>query len=254
MPRTIIIGDVHGMRAELEALLAKADIAADDHVVSVGDLLDKGPDSVGAVRVMRELREAGIRVTLVRGNHEERHERFRRNEAEAARTGKANPMARLDELRAAAEGLTEADVAFLETAVTAAHLPEHGAVVVHAGVLPSHTALPSDTTGLSARDRKELERVYRVRHVSPEGKMVTLGENTGADRFWADLYDGRFGHVFFGHEPFHGHAEPVRFPHATGLDLGAVFGNRLAAAVLVGPEVRFVTVPASAAYSQALHE
>lgn len=254
MSRTIIIGDVHGMRAELEALLAEVTLTSDDHVVSVGDLMDKGPDSAGAVRVMRELREAGVRVTLVRGNHEERHERFRKNEALALRTGKPNPMARLDELRAAADGLTDADVAFLETAVTAAHLPEHGAVVVHAGVLPSHDVLPSDTTGLSGRERKELERVYRVRHVSPEGKMVTLGEETDADRFWADLYDGRFGHVFFGHEPFHGHAEPVRFPHATGLDLGAVFGNRLAAAVLEGGEVRFVTVPASAAYSQALHE
>ena len=250
MPRTIIIGDVHGMRQELEALLARADIARDDHVVSVGDLMDKGPDCAGAVRVLRGLREAGVRVTLVRGNHEERHERFRRNEAEAARTGKPNPMARLEELRTAADGLTDADVAFLETAVPVLHLPEHGAVVVHAGILPTHTALPSSTEGLSGRERKHLELVYRVRYVSPEGKMVVLGAETDADRYWADVYDGRFGHAYFGHQPFHDRAEPVEFPHATGLDLGAVFGNVLAAAVLVGTDrATFVTVPAHARFA-----
>ena len=249
MPRTIVIGDVHGMRQELEDLLARADIARDDHVVSVGDLMDKGPDCAGAVRVLRELRESGVRVTLVRGNHEERHERFRRNEAEAARTGKRNPMARLEELHAAAAGLTAADVAFLETAVPVAHLPEHGAVVVHGGVLPTHTELPASTAGLSGRERKHIELVYRVRHVSPEGKMVVLGSETDADRYWADLYDGRFGHVYFGHEPFHGRAEPVEFPHATGLDLGAVYGNALAAAVLVGRgRATYVTVPAHAQF------
>jgi len=251
MARTIIIGDVHGMRQELEDLLARADVARDDHVVSVGDLMDKGPDCAGAVRVLRELREAGIRVTLVRGNHEERHERFRRNEAEAARTGRPNPMARLEELHAAADGLTDADIAFLETAVPVAHLPEHGAVVIHAGILPTHAALPSSTEGLSGRERKSLELVYRVRYVNPEGKMVVMGAETDADRYWADVYDGRFGHAYFGHQPFHDRSEPVEFPHATGLDLGAVYGNVLAAAVLVGTErARFVTVPAHGRFAE----
>ena len=251
MARTIIIGDVHGMRQELEELLGRVDVARDDHVVSVGDLMDKGPDCAGAVRVLRELREAGIRVTLVRGNHEERHERFRRNEAEAARTGRANPMARLDELRAAAEGLTEADVAFLDSAVPVLHLPEHGAVVVHAGILPTHAALPSDTAGLSGRERKALELVYRVRYVNPDGKMVVLGDETDADRYWADVYDGRFGHAYFGHQPFHDRSEPVEFPHATALDLGAVYGNFLAAAVLSGTErATFVTVQSHARFAE----
>lgn len=251
MARTVIVGDVHGMCLELEALLAHVDVTADDHVVSVGDLMDKGPDCAGAVRVLRELREAGVRVTLVRGNHEERHERFRRNEAEAARTGKANPMARLDELRTAADGLTDADIAFLDTAIPVAHLPEHDAVVVHAGILPSHTVLPSSTVGLSGRERKALELVYRVRYVNPEGKMVVLGEETDADHYWADLYDGRFGHVYFGHQPFLDRAEPVEFPHATGLDLGAVYGNVLAAAVLEGKHrARYVTVAARGRFAE----
>lgn len=251
MVRTVVIGDVHGMRAELEDLLAAVGVTRDDHVVSVGDLMDKGPDCAGAVRVMRELRESGVRVTLVRGNHEERHERYRRNEAEAARTGKPNPMARLDELRAASEGLTDEDVAFLDSAVPVLHLPEHGAVVVHGGILPTHTALPTDTAGMSGRERKHLELVYRTRYITPAGKMVVMGDEADADRFWADAYDGRFGHAYFGHQPFHDRVLPVRFPHATGLDLGAVYGNRLAAAVLTGTEpARFVTVPAHARFAE----
>lgn len=251
MARTIIIGDVHGMRQELEQLIANVDVARDDHVVSVGDLMDKGPDCAGAVRVLRELREAGIRVTLVRGNHEERHERFRRNEAEAARTGKANPMARLDELRTAAAGLTGADIAFLESAVPVLHLPEHGAVVIHAGILPNHSVLPTDMASLPSRERKYIELVYRVRFVSPDGKMVMLGAETDADRYWADVYDGRFGHAYFGHQPFHDRTEPVEFPHATGLDLGAVYGNVLAAAVLTGTErARFVTVQSHGRFAE----
>lgn len=250
MTRTIIIGDVHGCAIELRALIAKLGVSAEDHVVSVGDLLDKGPDSAGAVKALRELREQGVRVTLVRGNHEESHERLRKNDAETIRTGKPNPMSRTEELRKVADTLSAEDVAFLETAVPVLYIPEHGAVVVHGGVLPTHTELPSDWSGLSNKVRRDLEKVYRVRFTTPEGKMVALGEETDADRFWADLYDGRFGHVFFGHEPFHKSSQPVSFPHATGLDLGAVHGNLLAAAVLDSSGVQFVTVPASSVYTK----
>jgi hypothetical protein len=249
MTRTIIIGDVHGCANELRALITKVGAWPGDHVVSVGDLLDKGPDSAGAVKVLRHLRDQGVRVTLVRGNHEESHERLRKNDA----TGKPNPMTRVDELRKVADTLSTEDVAFLETAVPVLHIPEHGAVVVHGGVLPTHTELPSDWSGVSSKVRRDLEKVYRVRFVTPEGKMVALGEETDADRFWADLYDGRFGHVFFGHEPFHKSSQPVSFPHATGLDLGAVHGNLLAAAVLDSSGVQFVTVPAAKVFAKPFH-
>ena len=252
MTRTIIIGDVHGCATTLWDLVVKLGVSTEDHVVSVGDLLDKGPDSAGVVKILRRLRTRGVRVTLVRGNHEENHERLRRNDAETARTGKPNPMSRAEELRAVSESLSAEDVAFLETAIPVLYIPEHGAVVVHGGVLPTHTELPSDWSGVSSKVRRDLEKVYRVRFITPEGKMVALGEETDADRFRADMYDGRFGHVFFGHEPFHKSSQPVSFPHATGLDLGAVHGNLLAAAVLEGSGVRFVTVPADRMFSKPL--
>ncbi len=48
-PRTLVIGDVHGCLDELRALVAKSGVTADDDVVFVGDLVAKGPDSVGVV-------------------------------------------------------------------------------------------------------------------------------------------------------------------------------------------------------------
>lgn len=69
-----LVGDVHG---ELEALLALLHRLGVDPergracrpVVFVGDLVDRGPDSVGVVALFARLREAGI-AWGVAGNHE----------------------------------------------------------------------------------------------------------------------------------------------------------------------------------------
>jgi hypothetical protein len=65
--RLIIIGDVHGMRKSLEALLDKIcfDKAKGDHLILVGDLVNKGPDSPGVVDLAMKLG-----ASAVRGNHE----------------------------------------------------------------------------------------------------------------------------------------------------------------------------------------
>src|ERR1019366_7031386 len=67
MPRTIIIGDVHGCSVELAALLDRVGFDYGDMLVFVGDVVAKGPDSLGALDIVR--RTGAI---LVRGNHEAR--------------------------------------------------------------------------------------------------------------------------------------------------------------------------------------
>ena len=47
--RTIAIGDVHGSSAALAALIDAADPGPDDTVVTLGDLIDRGPDSRGVL-------------------------------------------------------------------------------------------------------------------------------------------------------------------------------------------------------------
>ena len=70
--RTILIGDVHGCGAALNALLAKLKFRSGDTVVMLGDLFDRGPDSYGVFRTVLELdREYGDSLVLLRGNHED---------------------------------------------------------------------------------------------------------------------------------------------------------------------------------------
>ncbi|KAL9112766.1 MAG: hypothetical protein Q9227_003069 [Pyrenula ochraceoflavens] len=66
--RLIIIGDVHGCRSELLALLEVVSFdPSRDHLIFVGDLITKGPDSPGVVDLAQK-----FGASCVRGNHEDR--------------------------------------------------------------------------------------------------------------------------------------------------------------------------------------
>lgn len=71
MKRDIIIGDIHGCFEELQQLLHAAQVTPEDRVISAGDLVDRGPDSV---RVWEFLRDRPNTV-VVSGNHERKHVR-----------------------------------------------------------------------------------------------------------------------------------------------------------------------------------
>ena len=66
--RDFVAGDVHGQFQTLERALAGVDFNAErDRLLSVGDLIDRGPDSAQAIEWMRS-----GRITLAtRGNHEQ---------------------------------------------------------------------------------------------------------------------------------------------------------------------------------------
>ena len=73
--RIYAIGDVHGCLPQLERLLnaVAADRRSHDlnvHLIFLGDLVDRGPDSAGVLeRVMRDL--PANKVSFLMGNHEE---------------------------------------------------------------------------------------------------------------------------------------------------------------------------------------
>lgn len=80
--RIVAIGDVHGAYDALVATLQEADVIDSDlnwsggktHLVSTGDLLDRGPKSRAAmdlfIRLEKQASRAGGRVHLLLGNHE----------------------------------------------------------------------------------------------------------------------------------------------------------------------------------------
>src|SRR4051812_41106074 len=74
MSRHIIIGDIHGCYKELLELLDLVGATDEDIIVSVGDLVDRGPDSAAVLNFFRERCARGRAVVLM-GNHERKHVR-----------------------------------------------------------------------------------------------------------------------------------------------------------------------------------
>jgi Calcineurin-like phosphoesterase len=215
MQRTLLIGDVHGCVDELQALLAAAGVTPQDRVVLVGDLVAKGPDSRGVVRLARE---RGFQAVL--GNHDAAVLRVRQPDA-----GGRPPR---PEHRRVAASLSDEDWRWLEALPLTLALPEHGVRVVHAGLVPG--------VPLEAQAREDL---LNLRSITPGGRGSRRIEE-GVP--WASVWQGP-EHVVFGHDAVRG---LQRHPFATGLDTGCVYGGALTGLLL--PERRLVSVPARRAY------
>jgi serine/threonine protein phosphatase 1 len=68
--RQFVIGDVHGCKVSLVALLKKIDLQFGDELYFLGDYIDRGPDSKGVFDTIFTLKNAGYKVICLRGNHE----------------------------------------------------------------------------------------------------------------------------------------------------------------------------------------
>jgi serine/threonine protein phosphatase 1 len=70
--RTFVIGDIHGCAATLRSLVDESlRPSSEDRIILLGDLIDRGPDSKGVLDFIFQLRQRGMRVDSVRGNHEQ---------------------------------------------------------------------------------------------------------------------------------------------------------------------------------------
>lgn len=202
--RTIIVGDVHGCREELESLLDRTAFTRGDRLVFVGDLVAKGPDSLGVLDIANR-----TGAVVVRGNHEQRLLDLRRSEGVAVAVGKV--PSRSGAHRELALFLRPRDWELIETSPLFLELPEHDACIVHAGIAPG---VPLDM--------QKRETLLQIRTVPTDAKRPA------DDPLWGEVYTGP-PHVVFGHN-----AAPGLQLHAwaTGLDTGCVYGGALTAMVL----------------------
>ena len=71
-PRTLVLGDLHGQRRAAARVLERAGFRPEvDHLWLVGDLVNRGPDSLGVLRWARDLEaRMGSRFVAVLGNHD----------------------------------------------------------------------------------------------------------------------------------------------------------------------------------------
>jgi hypothetical protein len=200
--RTIFIGDIHGCRYELEALLGALGVGEDDQVVSVGDMVVRGPDPSGTLAVLRKVGALGVR-----GNHEDRLIRWH----EAKGTKREPPLGALT--KKTARALSRSDFAMLKALPMWIDFAQHGVRVVHAGVEPGVPIEEQDPRTLMS-----------IRCVSKDGEPVTKR----GDALWGAVYKGP-PHVVFGHNAG---PEPQIHPWATCIDTGCVYGGHLTAMVL----------------------
>jgi serine/threonine protein phosphatase 1 len=69
-PRTLAIGDIHGCDFSLLALLNHVAPQADDTVILLGDIVDRGAGTKEVVEALVDLAQR-CRLVFIRGNHEE---------------------------------------------------------------------------------------------------------------------------------------------------------------------------------------
>ncbi len=234
-----IIGDVHGCRAELETLLDRLGyvIARDDAglaidashpegriVVFLGDLVDRGQDTPGVLRLAMGMVEAGHALAVM-GNHEDKLLRALKGRKVRVSHGLAESLAQLEQ---AGPEFTAAAIRFLEGLAVHYVLDDGRLVVAHAG----------------------LREDYHGR-VSPRVRSFALyGDTTGeTDEYglpvrypWANDYRGA-ATVVYGHTPT---PVPEWVNNTICIDTGAVFGGHLTA--LRYPSRELVQVRSAATY------
>jgi bis(5'-nucleosyl)-tetraphosphatase (symmetrical) len=264
--KTFAIGDLQGCMHEASLLLDR--IAAEpDHdadpdraIVFVGDLVNRGPDSLGALRrVMALCEQSGGKVQALLGNHD------LHLLAVAAGVQQASRSDTFDEILSAPD--RDALMDWLRTRPLAMRRGDH--LLFHAGVLPEWSAdqamslageveavlrgprwqdllaqMYGDTpnrwddnlTG-QARLRCIVNAFTRMRFCTPDGAMV-FGHKESADAPegsgllpWFELPDRRTREltVVFGHWSAMG---LLLRDDVIGLDSGCVWGGKLSAVCL----------------------
>lgn len=170
--RIVAFGDVHGADRELVALLTQVGVidaaqhwaGGATHLVSVGDLIDRGPDSKAVLDLMMRLEEeaprAGGYVHIVLGNHEAMNlagdDRYASAEDAAAFADPHNAQPAADgEL----PGQAERAAALAPDGRYGAWLATHPALIVINGTAFVHGGLP---TVVASGDLAALNTLFRA--------------------------------------------------------------------------------------------
>lgn len=230
-----IIGDVHGCASELRSLLTTLGwtITVDENgaavgashpqgrqAVFVGDLVDRGPDTVGVLRLAMGMVASGDAL-CVSGNHEAKLLRALRGSKVTVSHGLAESLAQLE---GEPEEFRARTLAFLDGLISHYVLDDGNLVVAHAG----------------------LKEAYHGRSSGRVRAFALYGDTTGeTDEYglpvrypWAQEYRGK-AMVVYGHTPV---PEAEWVNNTLCLDTGVVFGGALTA--LRYPEREIVSVPA----------
>jgi bis(5'-nucleosyl)-tetraphosphatase (symmetrical) len=262
------IGDVQGCCEELEQLLARIRYSSDrDRLWFVGDLVNRGPCSLQALRLVRAL---GDNAVSVLGNHDLHLLAVALAGAKLRRSDTLSDILAARDRDALLEWLLALPLAHFE--------PDHGDLLLHAGVLPQWSvpqtlelareverALRDDAPGLLAdmysdqpdrwqptlaaaeRRRLTINVLTRLRFCTADGRidLKQKGKPDSAPRPWLPWFrvpgrSSRDARIVFGHWSALG---LLREPGVLALDTGCVWGGALTAVNLDDPAAPAVSVP-----------
>ncbi|KAI8977591.1 Metallo-dependent phosphatase-like protein [Mycotypha africana] len=234
--RVFVIGDVHGCLDDLNALVTKINYnPANDKIILAGDIVAKGPDSVGVIRRAKELG-----AYCVRGNHDDKVLRLKSFEMQHGRKAMfpldatmpegnvPDPIKFKNYHAAIALNMTKEDYEYLVNCPVILHLPNYNdTVVVHAGVDPNLKSLEDQIPYL----------VMNMRNIY--NSVPTPEKDVGIQ--WAQEWNSlqknlvtNYTNVFYGHDSSRGlNIQAYTF----GLDTGCVEGKELTAMEISTREV-----------------
>lgn len=213
--KTIIIGDIHGCLDEFNELLELIEYDKNKiRLISVGDLIDRGPYSVECVRRIHDL---GIECLIA--NHELKCLKFFKNHA-----NDENPPYNSGNLFY--KNFNNEDLVYLK------HLPSHikinKTLIVHAGLKPNIIL-----------EKQEFNDLLHIRFIDKNYRQVSLrkinefGKEATNAIFWTDFMEfPEFDKIIYGHYvssltvPKYSKIKNTEF---FGIDTGCVFGGYLTA-------------------------
>lgn len=249
--RLIFIGDIHGCMDELQELLAKVAYKQDqDHIIALGDMINKGPKSREVVEFLMKHGASGVR-----GNHEDRILLVAKQLASTSLTAQEDGQREVDpmketkaarksrEEREVARSLSQQQLDWLNACPVILRIGDVGhlgeVVAVHGGLIP----------GLRLENQDPVS-VMNMRIIDLSTHMPSHKHSLEGSIPWAEFWNkfqrlipaqrtsfgfrtakSAFKHttVVYGHDSKRGLQVDT---YTKGLDSGCVNGNKLTAWVV----------------------
>lgn len=176
--RTLAIGDIHGCYTALKTLLEAVDPQPEDTVITLGDYVDRGPDSKGVMDCLMDLEEKCNLIRL-KGNHEDLMQKARVSRYDLMMWLNVGGISTLQSYGAASpDEIPEEYWEFIDTCEYYHETETH--IFVHGGMLPE--------LELEEQDEEDLLWL-RLDDLKPHqsGKIIVCGHTPQRDHKIKDL-------------------------------------------------------------------
>lgn len=234
-----IIGDIHGCFHEFEALTKKLGydwtsgipVHPENRQLSfVGDLTDRGPNSLSVIKVVYQLMKAN-KAFYSPGNHCNKLYRFFLGNKVQVTHGLETTVAEYEALTVEKQEEIKKMFIWLYESSPLYQVLDNGKLVV------AHAGIRQDYIGKTGNAVKTF-----VLYGDITGKKNPDG--TPERRDWAKHYNGK-ALIVYGHTPI---KEPKRTKKTINIDTGAVFGNKLTAYRY--PDDEIISIESSLPYDE----